>query len=131
MTNERPRPHRGVIWAPRQRLDLALLTTLIVLTVAIPAALVVGPLGGAGTPAELLGLAMFLIWLVRRVALHAGPGSATSVVFSLGLFGASVLLSYIAAATRPIDALELRGADRGVLSAIAWIGMALFVVDGL
>jgi O-antigen ligase len=131
MPNGESRPQPCARPPLRERVDLGLLTALLVLGVAIPAALVFGPLGGAGTPSEMLGLGMFLVWLFRRVASHSGAGSTTSVSFALGLFVASVLLSYIAAATRPIDALELRGADRSVLSAIAWAGMALFIMDGL
>jgi O-antigen ligase len=47
------------------------------------------------------------------------------------IFIAALIASYIAAATRPIQAAELTAADRGLVSAIGWLGMFLTVADGL
>ena len=114
----------------RPGLDVALLTALIALLVAIPSILIVGPLGAAGTPAEIMGLVMLVIWIYRRILSNQFGRSLHSVRVVLLFFAASVFVSYLAAATRPIDSLELNGADRGVLSMLAWLGIAFFMMDG-
>jgi O-antigen ligase len=46
-------------------------------------------------------------------------------------FLASILASYVAAATRPIPPIEIRAADRGLISALAYTGMVLAMIEGL
>src|SRR6476620_1083438 len=109
--------------------DVGLLTALIVLLVGVPSILILGPLGGAGTPAEVLGLGMLIIWLFRRISSRQTVKTRNLVRIALAVFLVSVVSSYLAAVTRAIDGLELNAADRGVLSALAWLGMALFMMD--
>jgi O-antigen ligase len=113
-----------------ERADVAMLSTLVVLLVAIPSILIFGPLGAAGTPADVLGLLLLLIWAFRAISLSEFAKSRSTVRVALLLFVASVLVSYVAATTRPIESLELNGADRAVLSALAWLGIAMFMIDG-
>lgn len=123
-----PRAARGGMSGSAAR-DMRLLTLLIVLLVAIPSILIVGPLGAAGTPADLVGLFMLLTWTVRRISSPGELRTPSAVRTVALLFLLSIVVSYLAAATRAIDAIELSAADRGLLSTLAWSGMALFAMD--
>jgi O-antigen ligase len=106
------------------------LTVFLVVLIAVPSRLVVGPLGGAGTPAEIIGVVLFAGWLFGRLSGRYRSRVAQPVQVAVLVFGASVLASYIAAATRPIAANELRAADLGLLSTVAWLGIMFMTVDG-
>jgi polysaccharide biosynthesis protein PslJ len=124
----RPRPRTSPSGS-RTGFDTILLTTLIVLLVGIPSILIFAPLGAAGTPAEVMGLGLLLIWVFRRISSRQFGSRPNRVHFVLMLFAGAILLSYLAAASRPIASLELNAADRSVLSTLAWLGIALFTID--
>jgi O-antigen ligase len=109
---------------------LRLLSVLIVILIAIPSILIIGPLGSAGTPADVLGLIMLLIWVIGRISSPPRLGGSNPVRTAMLLFVAAVMASYIAAAIRPIAGTEQSAADRGLLLAMAWLGMLLFTIDG-
>jgi polysaccharide biosynthesis protein PslJ len=116
----------------RTRLDaVSVLTVYLVVLLAVPARLVFAPLGGAGCPAQILGLLMALWWVVQR-ALSRGPSDLARqpVRIAMLAFLGTVLLSYIAAALRPIDPVELRAADRGLLIVLSWLGVCFLAMDG-
>jgi polysaccharide biosynthesis protein PslJ len=122
----RPAPTRRA----KSSFNLRLLTTLIVVLVAIPSILIIGPLGSAGTPADVIGLVMLVMWVFARITVPPKPPRANPVRIAMLLFVAAVMASYIAAATRPISTIEQSAADRGVLLSVAWLGMLLFTIDG-
>lgn len=109
-----------------------LLSAFLVLLLAVPSQLVVGPLGAAGSPAQLFGLALLLWWLITRL-LQVWPRAqgGRGVRLAAGGFLVAVLLSYTAACLRPIAPVELTSADRGLLSALAWCGPLLAACDGV
>lgn len=111
---------------------VTLLTFYLVVLFGVPSGQVVGPLGGAGSPAQIMGLVLAIWWAAYRLsqtaALSGGPQPIRRAAL---LFGASVLASYIAAATRPIADVELRAADRGLLGLVAWLGILLATMDGV
>jgi O-antigen ligase len=116
----------------RLRPSTKLLTTLIVLIVAIPSVLIIGPLGSAGTPADMLGLVMLVLWACNRILAPRDPSRRVNpIALAMVLFIGAVLASYIAAARRPIAPLEISAADRGLLLAFAWLGMLLFPIEAL
>ena len=106
------------------------LTVYVVLLFAIPANLVVGQLGAAGTPAQIFGLGIFVWWALSRLAGGAEPRAPRPVRTALLVYMAAILASYLAAALRPIDGVELRAADRGLLSVCAWAGVFLLASEG-
>lgn len=109
---------------------VAVLTLLVVLLIGIPSQLVFAPLGAAGSPAQLLGVGLLAWWVLLRITERfprAGPDYA--VRFACVVLLAAVLASYVAATVRPIDGAELRAADRGLLSTLAWLGVLLFAMD--
>jgi O-antigen ligase len=109
--------------------EVRLLTALIIALFAIPSALVFGPLGSAGTPALVMGLLFLLLWFFSRLAGRSRPTNQP-LMWVAFLFLGALAASYVAAMTRPIEAVEIRAADRGLISAIGWVGMLLFAMDG-
>jgi O-antigen ligase len=111
---------------------VTVLTVSLLLLFAVPSRLVVGALGGAGSPAQLFGVGALLLWAVFQVSgrLTLAP-PRQPVRNAMLLFAAATLASYVAATVRPIDDLELRAADRGLLSLMAWMGIVFVACDGI
>jgi len=98
----------------------------------IPSTLLFAPLGAAGTPAQILGLAAAAWWLGVQVnRSDAAPRPPIRTRAALGVFGLAMLLSYVAAARRPVEALEVSSADRGLILVASWTGLVLLATDGL
>ena len=123
-------PARG---PARRGIDaVTVLSGYIVLLMAVPAQLVFAPLGGAGSPAQVLGLGALVWWAsTRLLPQRSGTGRARQLRRALLLFAAAVLLSYVAANIRPLDAVESRAADRGLLILGSWCGLLLLTTDGV
>ncbi len=106
------------------------LTLFVVLLMCIPAQFVVGPLGAAGTPAQILAMLLSLWWLGRKLA---RPFSAVPdrqpVRIAMLIFVACAMISYVFANLRPIIGIESRAADRGLLILVAWLGLVLVAGD--
>jgi len=117
------RPHRDAV---------TFLTVYVVLLLAIPSQLVFAPLGSAGSPAQLWGLALLVWWVLDR-AIRARRRASPRIPVRLAMvaFVVCVLISYVVANVRPIDGVELRGADRGVLLALSLLGVVLVSIDGI
>lgn len=125
-------PFAGVVVGPRRGSAGAVLALWAVLLVLVPSALVVGPLGAAGTPAQLVGLLAGVWWLanqVQRSRARLTPGEPTRS--AMAIFSGAMIASYIAATSRPIEGIELSAADRGLLVIFSWWGIALLTTDGL
>ena len=117
---------------PARPLDARrLLTTYLVLLLGFPAALIIGPLGGAGTPATLLGIGALLLWcayhLHRRESWteHRQPVRTAGLLFLLVM-----LLVYAHAMTRPIAAEEISTADGAMLRVLGLVGILVVANDG-
>ena len=98
----------------------------------IPSTLQFAPLGAAGTPAQILGLAAAAWWLgvhLGRPFAALRPSQPTRT--AMGVFVLAMLFSYVAAAHRPIEALEVSSADRGMILVASWAGILLITTDGL
>lgn len=121
--------------ATRQKKQIDAVTLIVVWTVALmllPGNLVVGALGAAGSPAQLLGLGAGVWWLgvrLERARTVSAPSQPIRTVMLI--FVVAVVTSYVVAASRPIDAVELRAADRGLLLAFSWLGLLLLTTDGI
>jgi O-antigen ligase len=102
------------------------LTFLVVLTFGIPAQLVLGPLGAAGTPAKVLGCFLLLWWVLDRLVTGLARPADSPIRKALFAFALAVLASYAAGASRPMVGTEQRSADRLFISIASWIGIVLF-----
>ena len=109
---------------------VTLLSVFILALFAIPSELIVGPLGVAGTPAEILGVCLFAGWLVTFAS---NPslirGVKQPVRWLLWVFVIAVILSYIAANSRSMMPAEGRSADAALLLVAAWAGILLTAMD--
>jgi O-antigen ligase len=109
---------------------VTLLALYAVLLFAIPSRLTVGPLGGAGSPALVLGTGCAFLWIFAMV--HREPIPATGpqpVRVAMGVLLTAFLISYVAAMVRPIAADERAAADLGLVTLVAWSGVLFFAHD--
>lgn len=119
-------------WRIRRFDASAVLSLYVWLFAFIPSVLVFAPLGAAGTPAQMLGILLFLWWSAERLrrgdrAHHTGA----AIRFALTVYALAMVVSYVAAATRPIAPLEINGSDRSLISLTAWSGVLLIGIDGV
>ena len=110
---------------------MSALTVFLALLFVIPARLVVEQLGAAGTPAQIFGMAILLWWVAGRLTVDRSQRRLQPVAKAMLVFAAAILASYLAATTRPIEDIELRAADRGLLSLCAWMGILLLSSQGI
>jgi polysaccharide biosynthesis protein PslJ len=108
------------------------LTLYMALLMFIPSALVLPPLGGAGSPATLFGvglLAWYLaLWVHPAFRMDGGrqPVRTAAIVFAC-----VTVAAYISVNRHTLPALESNGADRGLISLAGWLGVLLVAADGL
>lgn len=146
-----PSDHR----ANRQRLSaVVIIIVYLVLLLCIPSQLIVGPLGAAGTPANIWGLGALLWWVCAAIG-GLGIGRNSPVRFAMAALTLAVLASYVSGtssgwfipptiheATGPvydlvpatIDQIStkmLNAADRGLLGFGGWLGIVLVASSGL
>lgn len=117
----------------RWHLDtVGFLTIWLVLLVGINARQVVGVFGALGSPAFLLALTTPVLWaggwILPSAKLHRDPHPMRpALLFWLW----AMMCSYVVALARPLTDIESAGALRSLLSAFAWVGVALLVADGV
>ncbi len=109
---------------------VTMLSLFAVLLTCSPSVYVVGPLGAAGTPAQVLAMTMTLWWAGHKLARPYTPSRQRRPVrTAMMLFICSVLISYVVGNLRPIAGTEASAADRGLLAATAWLGIVLIAGD--
>ncbi|QCW50793.1 hypothetical protein FE634_10905 [Nocardioides dongxiaopingii] len=115
------------------RLDASsVLTGYAVLLMAVPNRLVIGPLGGAGSPAGVLGLACLLWWAAHQLGRSAPTAPAPAPVrTALVALAFAVGASFVAATVRPIDPQEFSTATLGLVLLAGWGGVLLVGNDGI
>jgi polysaccharide biosynthesis protein PslJ len=106
------------------------LTVFVILLLGSPSQYVVGPLGAAGTPAQVLAMVMTIWWAGRKLArpFVASPERQPIRVAML-IFMSCGMVSYVVANIRPIVGPESRATDRGMLTMLAWLGVVLVASD--
>ncbi|MFZ5851094.1 MAG: O-antigen ligase family protein [Actinomycetota bacterium] len=158
----RARPSPAQRWRQRAavrlaRVDATTVASLFVLLLfLVPSRLVVRPVGGTGTPANLLALGALLWWATARLVPGLGGARGRQPVRAgLAPLVLVVLASYTYAMLRgwtielnlhqrsdvfanlvppTLDqraALQVSAADRGLLSLAAWAGITVLVADGV
>lgn len=108
------------------------LSAYVVLLLALPSRLVIGPLGAGGTPANVLAIAGAAWWLWARAAdPERTPTRSHPVRTAMVVFTVCVVVSYVAAMTRVISSDEVSVANTGLLLVIGWLGLVLVADAGL
>jgi O-antigen ligase len=103
-----------------------------ILMVLIPPTEIIEPLGGAGTPATVLGLVMLLQWAMAVVT--PGEGLARTVVpvrVVLGLLVATFMVRYAVMHVGYVPVEAVTGSDMLLLRIFSWAGVALLAAEGL
>lgn len=132
-----------------------LLVVYLCLLTLLPAGLVFGPIGAAGTPATLFGIVLLLWWVCSRLGGLVPRAGFSPVHLALGLLAVSVLFSFASGIgsgwVRPADVHEVTdgvytllpttleelheksvlASGRGLLSVASWLGVSLVLCDGL
>jgi O-antigen ligase len=116
----------------RKNHAVPLLTAYLILLMAIPSALVIGPLGAAGAPAGVFATFLFCWYLLARV--HPATPLDTGrqpVRVAVALFACATVAAYISANRTTMVLLEKNGADRGLILLSGWLGITLLTADGI
>lgn len=111
---------------------LRMVTWYVVLLFGIPASLIVGPLGNAGTPATLAALLSLLLWSWYHLQRHDSLTNNTQPVrLAAFCFLIVMFVVYAHAMTRAIAPTEVSTADSSLLRLLALIGILLLANDGV
>ena len=108
------------------------LTIYVILLTFIPSALVLAPLGGAGSPATLLAFALLgwyvLLWVHPRFALYRGhqPTRLAAAIFTCVFVAA-----YVSANRHTLDTTAQNGSDRDMICLAGWMAVLLLASDGI
>jgi len=117
---------------PRRSRVVSGLTCYLVLLIAIPSSLVVGPLGAAGAPADVF--AVFLLCWYLLAWLHPATPVDTGrqpVRTAAAIFACATMASYVSANRTALTTLVQNGSDRGLILLAGWIGVILLTADGI
>ncbi|GAA1969462.1 hypothetical protein GCM10009798_32560 [Nocardioides panacihumi] len=117
----------------RRRIDgVSLLTCYLVVLLAIPSRLSFAPLGGAGSPAVVVGLMGFGTWsyfhVMRNRPWGQGRQPVRTALFCL-LF--CFAISYVGAMNRAIDPDESSSAQLSMVVLLSWCGAMVLANDGI
>jgi polysaccharide biosynthesis protein PslJ len=116
---------------PQKKRDtVSYLSLYLLLLIVIPSDLVFSPLGGAGEPANILGVVFLAVYLFRLLnpMIRFNPGRLlirSAAIFFLLAF----LASYAAANFHSLDTLAQNAVDRGLVSIAGWLGVLLICAD--
>ena len=111
---------------------LGLLTLGAALNLAVPSRYTLGPLGGAGAPATLVGVVALGGWLFLHVS-RPFPRPVVRQPFraALLLFLGAVMASFVVVASRPGGISETWSSLFAIVVLVSWVGTILFATDFL
>lgn len=113
-------------------MPVRLLQIWLSLLLFVPALLTFAPLGAAGSPASLFGVAMAAALLVESISRTSGTKRPNSwIAKAAALLAVAILISYVSAAMRPINPQELTTADRGLVTLACLLGVFFTASWGL
>ena len=108
------------------------LTIYVLLLLAIPSPMVVGPLGSAGAPSAIFAFGAFFLWVWFQVRRDRATGWGSQPVRMAALGWLLVMLVvYAHAMSSPIPADEISPADNGMLKIVGLTGILLVANDGI
>lgn len=132
-TTRAPDEELGIEAPPPGRVGVdavTLLTVLLAVRLVLPSQFVLSPLGGAGAPATILGIALLGYWFWQRL-LRVVPGQAAWVNTAALSYVGIVLASMAVASIRPVAADELNLSTLSFLTLAGWMGGLLLASDGV
>lgn len=102
-----------------------LLQLYLVLLLGIPSSLVLGPLGSAGSPASLFGVAMLAWWGIQWLYGGLQQSRLSPPVIALLVFFVISVANYSSGQLHGLTLQQATGADKGLLTLLSLIGVAL------
>lgn len=123
---------RPNLFAVRARLDPAwMIGTYITVLLVVPSPLVIGPLGAAGSPANMVALACLAWWACARFMPGGMAWGFNPIRWAVVVFVMAMFAGFAAGALRPLTGIEATGADRTVGVLLGFAGVALLAADGI
>ena len=116
-----------------RRIDaVTILTVWVVLLMAIPASLVVAPLGAVGGPATIFAAVVLVFYLVTWLHPALAPARGRQPVRAAAiLLTCAVIGTYVSANRHIMPGLERNGIDRGIILICGWLGVLIMASDGI
>jgi len=118
---------------PGYRIDaVSALTLFLIISFCIPAPLIFNPVGGSGTPGNLLGIAFLFWWVLAKLGSGLGVARGRQPIrIALFFLLLTVLISAVPLFLRPRISAEVTGIGRGLMLIAALSGVALLAADGI
>jgi O-antigen ligase len=129
-----PAPGQTAAGQPaRRRIDaVTVLSVYTLLLIAIPAALVVAPLGAVGGPATIFAALVLVFYLVTWLHPAVAPARGRQAVRAAAiLLTCAVIATYVSANRHAMPGLEENGIDRGIILICGWLGVLVMASDGI
>jgi hypothetical protein len=109
----------------------ALLGLTALLAMLVPANLVLPGLASVGRPVMVFGILLAAGWAVAKLHPRLAVRGPQPLRWATAAYLAALLLSYGAGFLRGLPPLEASAADRSMLAALAFVGIALVCADGV
>ena len=116
-----------------RRIDaVTVLSIYTFLLIAIPAALVVAPLGAVGGPATIFAALVLVFYLVTWLHPALAPAHGRMAVRAAAiLLTCAIIATYVSANRHAMPGLERNGIDRGIILICGWLGVLVMAADGI
>ena len=110
----------------------SVLTVYLCLLLAIPSSMVVGPLGSAGAPSNIMAIGLLFWWSWFHLQRNRAENVGTQPV-RIAMLGWLIVMvaAYAHAMLSPIPFDEISPADSGILKLLGMAGILLVANDGI
>lgn len=123
---------RQNLFSIRGKLDPTwMVCAYVTVLLVIPSPLVIGPLGAAGGPANMVALACLAWWACARFLPGGMAWGFSPIRWAVIAFVLAMFAGYAAGALRPLTGVEVNGADRTMMQVLGFAGVALLAADGI
>lgn len=122
---------RGDLLGGPSVVNATLIFLLMATTYLIPSDLVFAPLGAAGKPSLILASGLSILLVLSAFRPTDGSSGLRPMLWVASLFLFTQLVTYLAGLLRGLTGIEMRNADRWMISVIALSAIVVFVSEGI
>jgi polysaccharide biosynthesis protein PslJ len=123
---------RPNLFAVRARFDPAwMVGAYIAVLLIVPSPLVIGPLGAAGSPANMVALVCLAWWASARFMPGGMAWGFNPIRWAAIVFVMAMSAGFAAGALRPLTGVEISGGDRYLMAVLGFAGITLLATDGI